>query len=57
MDVLNSIPFDKIDIDTFTIEHNDFKKDIDLIRQKMVETEKYKEIKIDAQDIYLKKRH
>ena len=53
LDVLNSIPFDKIKINVMTIEHNGFQKEIDGIQAKMVQKEKFKEIKKDGQDIYL----
>lgn len=53
LDVLNSIPFDKIKINAMTIEHNGFQKEIDGIQAKMVQKEKFKEIKKDGQDIYL----
>ena len=53
-DVLNTIKFDKIDIETFTIEHNGNEVE----RQKMIKTltaNKYKQLKSDGQDIYFKK--
>jgi len=53
-DVLNTIKFDKIDIETFTIEHNGNEVE----RQKMIKTltaNNYKELKSDGQDIYFKK--
>ena len=60
IDVLNAIDFNALNIESFSIEHNGRKDDINKMREifrslKLVDQATYKETKIDNQDIFFRK--
>ena len=60
IDVLNTIDFNALNIESFSIEHNGRKDDIKKMREifgslKLVDQATYKETRINGQDIFFKK--